>query len=275
MIIIDEAHDKSVKNTVYQHVPPLLIKMNYKVKWEDEKHLIYFATTKDIYRRTITGKIDYNNKILISGLKPKKRKMLEESSIPFVMFDNTNSDTINSIIQNMPSGSIFLFNLDHEMGISPWARVLISTGKTLEKLLGHSQSNVEKWRRADFVIRNSSLASMIQRIGRVGLPIEVVIIGTTKDAYRKYPIFNMKPDPKKDARLIREEDLVYLHKNELPQPPTINKENQKNIQLIILENRLSSLDLAKQKKKGELIHEEIPPDKVELIKNDVWSMIKK
>ncbi|CAG8611401.1 6196_t:CDS:2, partial [Dentiscutata heterogama] len=404
VIIIDEAHDKSVKNTAYQHVPPLLIRMDYKVllmsatfegkdfsisttkprkvmsltkfgnqvKWEEEKHLIYFATTKDIYGRTVTGEIDYNNKILISGLKPEKRKMLEESGIPFVVFDDTNSDAISSITQNMPTGSIFLFNIDHEMGISPWARVLILTGETLEEPLGRGPSNAEKWRRANFVIRYSSLASMIQRIGRVGrmlpgwaflltlkleetkpskdviyhlingiiapasenpmeylaknnykltkksddytyqnflrlavalpkkrgLPIEVVIIGTTKDASGKYPIFNMKPDPKKDAGLIREEDLVYWHENESPQPPTINKENQKNIQLIMLENRLSSLDLEKQKKveikientlvdkiwdfssskrneKGELIHEEIPPDKVELIKNDVWSVIKK
>ncbi|CAG8497856.1 14706_t:CDS:2 [Dentiscutata heterogama] len=206
------------------------------------------------------------------------------------------------------------------MGISPWTRVLISTGETLEELLGRGPSNAEKWRRADFVIRYSLLASMIQIIRRVGrmlpgwaflltlkleetklskdviyhlingiiaparLPIEVVIIGTTKDASGKYPIFNMKSDPKKDAGLIREEDLVYWHENESPQPPTINKENQKNIQLIMLKNRLSSLDLAKQKKdfssskrndKGELIHKEIPPDKVELIKNDVWSVIKK
>ncbi|CAG8843338.1 25300_t:CDS:2, partial [Gigaspora margarita] len=59
------------------------------------------------------------------------------------------------------------------------------------------------------------------------LPIEVVIIGTTKDPSSKYSIFNMVPDPKKDAVLIREEDLVYWHNNKTPQLSTIDKENQK------------------------------------------------
>ncbi|CAG8833593.1 23990_t:CDS:2, partial [Gigaspora margarita] len=287
IIVIDEAYFLS---TAYQTVPPLLIRLNYKfllisvifskkefcisttkprkvislikfanqVKWEEEKELIYLKTTSNIYRRTKTGETDYNNQILITGLKPDKRKLLEESGIPFVVFDNTNSDAIRSSpaekwrkedlvvhllsladmvqeirrVGRLLPGFAFLLILKLEK-TKPSKDVIyhlingIITPANENPMKYLAKNNYKLTPTADNFQYQNFLRLAVALPKKRNLPIEVVIIGTTKDPSSKYPIFNMVPDPKKDAGLIREEDLVYWHNNKTPQPSTIDKENQK------------------------------------------------
>ncbi|CAG8449413.1 8832_t:CDS:2 [Cetraspora pellucida] len=196
IIIFDEAH---FPNTSYQVVQPLLIRMGYKVllmsatfpkknfsistskprevysitkfgnqtDWENEKTLIFLRTTADEYPRKINGEEDTDAEPLIkSGLTPTQFKLLEESDIPYVMFNDTNSSAVAGIIEGMPHG-LFFVNINHEMGISPDVDNVILTGETQLSKLGKG-SGAERWIYDDNDIRFLSVASMVQQIGRVG-----------------------------------------------------------------------------------------------------------
>ncbi|CAG8724214.1 3754_t:CDS:2, partial [Cetraspora pellucida] len=197
IIIFDEAH---FPNTSYQVVQLLIIRMGYytllmsttfpkknffisiskprevysitkfsdQTNWENEKTQIFFRTTSNKYPRKINGEEDTNAEpILKSGLDPKKFKLLEESDIPFVIFDNTNSFAVSGITEEMPPGSLFIANINHEMGFSPDVDNVILTGETQLEKLGKG-SGAERWIYDEKDVQYLSVASMVQQIGHVG-----------------------------------------------------------------------------------------------------------
>ncbi|CAG8436994.1 5712_t:CDS:2, partial [Scutellospora calospora] len=197
IIIFDEAH---FPNTSYQVVQPLIIRMGYNVllmsatfpkknfsistskprdvysltkfdnqtNWENEKTQIFFRTTANVYPRKTTGEEDKNAEPLLkSGLTPKQFEMLEKSDIPFVIFDSSNSSAVTGITEGMPPGSLFIANINHEMGFSPAIDNVILTGQTqLQKL--EKGSGAGRWIYDEPKIQFLSVASMIQQIGHVG-----------------------------------------------------------------------------------------------------------
>ncbi|CAG8521744.1 1265_t:CDS:2, partial [Scutellospora calospora] len=132
IIIFDESH---FPNTSYQVIQPLVIMMDYKVLVM-KKTQIFFRTTGDEYHRKSNGEEDRKRPLLKSGLDPKKLKMLEDSDILYVIFDNTNSSTISGITEGMPPGSIFIANINHEIGFTPDIDNVILTGETQLSKLG-------------------------------------------------------------------------------------------------------------------------------------------
>ncbi|CAG8757716.1 8253_t:CDS:1, partial [Cetraspora pellucida] len=197
IIIFDEAH---FPNTSYQIIQPLVIRMGYNVllmsatfpkksfsistskprkvfsitkfaiqtNWENEKTQIFFKTTENKYPRKTTGEEDTNAEPLLkSGLTPKQFEMLEKSDIPFVIFDSTNSSAVTGITEGMPPGSLFIANINHEMGFSPAIDNVILTGETQLKKLGKG-SGAGRWIYGDPATQFLSTASMVQQIGRVG-----------------------------------------------------------------------------------------------------------
>ncbi|CAG8561702.1 4386_t:CDS:2, partial [Cetraspora pellucida] len=197
IIIFDEAH---FPNTSYQVVQPLVIRMGYNVllmsatfpkknfsistskprevysitkfanqtNWENEKTQIFFRTTETEYSRKTTGEEDVNAEPLLkSGLDPKKFKLLEDSDIPFVIFDSTNSSAVTGITEGMPPGSLFIANVNHKMGFSPAIDNVILTGETQLKKL-EKGSDAGRWIYDKPVTQFLSVASMIQQIGHVG-----------------------------------------------------------------------------------------------------------
>ncbi|CAG8498019.1 3885_t:CDS:2, partial [Scutellospora calospora] len=197
IIIFDEAH---FPNTSYQVVQPLIIRMGYNVllmsatfpkknfsistskprdvysltkfdnqtDWENEKTQIFFRTTANVYPRKITGEEDKNAEPLLkSGLTPKQFEMLEKSDIPFVIFDSSNSSAVTGITEGMPSGSLFIANVNHEMGFSPAIDNVILTGQTQLQKLGKG-SGAGRWIYDEPKIQFLSVASIIQQIGHVG-----------------------------------------------------------------------------------------------------------
>ncbi|CAG8564841.1 11628_t:CDS:1 [Scutellospora calospora] len=197
IIIFDEAH---FPNTSYQVVQPLIIRMGYNVllmsatfpkknfsistskprdvysltkfdnqtDWENEKTQIFFRTTANEYPRKTTGEEDKDAEPLLkSGLTPKQFEMLEKSDIPFVIFDSSNSSAVTGITEGMPPGSLFIANVNHEMGFSPAINNVILTGQTQLQKLG-KESGAGRWIYDKPKIQFLSVASMIQQIGRVG-----------------------------------------------------------------------------------------------------------
>ncbi|CAG8782317.1 21764_t:CDS:2, partial [Cetraspora pellucida] len=153
-------------NTSYQVVQPLIIRMEYntllmsatfpkknfsistskprkvysitkffnQTEWENEKIQIFFRTTANEYSRKINGEEDTDAKpILKSELTSKKFKLLEESDISFVIFDNTNSSAISGITEGMPS-----------------------------------EPEAERWIYNEKDVQYLSVTSMVQQIGHVG-----------------------------------------------------------------------------------------------------------
>ncbi|CAG8447461.1 9225_t:CDS:2, partial [Scutellospora calospora] len=179
----------------YQVIQPLLIRMGYKLlvmsatfpkkkfsistskprevysitefkdqtDWANEKTQIFFKTTTDEYNLKPSGEEDLNAIRLKSGLDPKKFKMLEDSDIPFVIFDATNSSAVTGITEGMPPGSLFIANVNYEMGFSPDVDNVILTGETQLKRLG---TDAQKWIYDTPDINFLSVASMVQQIGR-------------------------------------------------------------------------------------------------------------
>ncbi|CAG8577270.1 4052_t:CDS:2 [Cetraspora pellucida] len=197
IIIFDEAY---FSNTSYQVVQPLIIRMGYKVllmsatfpkknfsistskprevysinkfsnqtNWENEKTQIFFRTTTNEYPRKINGEEDIDAEPLLkSGLTHKQFKLLEESDVPYVIFDSTNSSAVSGITEGMPLGSLFIANINHEMGFSPDVDNVILTGETQLQKLGKG-SGAERWIYDNNDIRFLSVASMVQQIGQVG-----------------------------------------------------------------------------------------------------------
>ncbi|CAG8797718.1 21510_t:CDS:2, partial [Cetraspora pellucida] len=193
----DKAH---FPNTSYQVVQPLIIRMGYntllmsatfpkknfsistskprevysitkfsnQTEWENEKTQIFFRTTANEYPRKINGEEDTDAEpILKSGLTPKKFKLLEESDIPFVIFDNTNSSAVSGITEGMPPGSLFIANINHEMEFSPDVDNVILIGETQLEKLGKGPG-AKRWIYDEKDVQYLSVASIVQQIGRVG-----------------------------------------------------------------------------------------------------------
>ncbi|CAG8814547.1 4344_t:CDS:2, partial [Cetraspora pellucida] len=197
IIIFDEAH---FPNTSYQVIQLLIIRIRYntllisatfpkknfsistsklrevysitkfsnQTNWENEKTQIFFRTTANKYSRKINNEEDTDAEpILKSGLIPKKFKLLEESDIPFVIFDNTNSSAISGITEGMSSGSLFIANINYEIGFSPDIDNVILTEETqLEKLGKGLGAKRRIYNEKD--VQYLSVASMVQQIGHVG-----------------------------------------------------------------------------------------------------------
>ncbi|CAG8482976.1 6983_t:CDS:2, partial [Scutellospora calospora] len=161
IIIFDEAH---FSNTSYQVVQPLIIRIGYNIllistskprnvysltkfhnqtDWENEKTQIFFRTTANEYLRKTTNEEDKNAKPLLkSELTPKQFEMLEKSDIPFVIFDSLNSSAVTGITEGMPPGSLFIANVNHEMGFSlAIDNVILTAFLTTQKLKELTPSN--------------------------------------------------------------------------------------------------------------------------------------
>ncbi|CAG8768201.1 341_t:CDS:2 [Cetraspora pellucida] len=155
IIIFDKAH---FPNTMLH-----FLKKTFLYQHQNQE-----KTTANEYLRKINGEEDTDAEpILKSGLTTKKFKLLEESDIPFVIFDNTNSSAVSGITKGMPSGSLFIANINHKMGFSPDVDNVILTRKTqLEKL--DKGPGAERWIYDEKNVQYLSVASIVQQIGRVG-----------------------------------------------------------------------------------------------------------
>ncbi|CAG8461447.1 9955_t:CDS:2, partial [Scutellospora calospora] len=138
-----------------------------KTDWENEKTQIFFRTTANEYDRKATGEEDLTKPLLKSGLTLKQFEMLKKSDIPFVIFDSTNSSAVTGITEGMPPSSLFIANINHEMGFSPAIDNVILTGETQLKKLGKGPA-AGRWIYDKPSTQFLSVASMIQQIGRVG-----------------------------------------------------------------------------------------------------------
>ncbi|CAG8777909.1 7238_t:CDS:1 [Cetraspora pellucida] len=122
-----------------------ITKFSNQTNWENKKTQVFFRTTANKYSRKINNEEDTNAEpILKSELTSKKFKLLEESDIPFVIFNNTNSSAVFGITEGMPPSSLFIANINYKMRFSSNVDNVILTGKTQLEKLGKGP-RVERW----------------------------------------------------------------------------------------------------------------------------------